>query len=227
VNLTLPLTGSSNVARADEAQPPVTISTRAPTTVTVARFEDIIAVGLQSLIESDPNLALIAAGVDLGDMAQTLERHRPDVAILNFGSLQSPAVIRELAGCFPDTRLLVLANNPSAAECRQLIGFGATACLAKSTEARDVLHAIYLASRGLNVLPSGTDTDAGDPTSAGTGPVPLTARETDVFELLQRGVSNGEIAAELGVGVETIRTHARHIYRKLGVSTRRELRPLA
>ncbi len=47
----------------------------------------------------------------------------------------------------------MLANNPSAAECRQVIGFGATACLAKSAEARDVLHAIYLASRGLHVLP--------------------------------------------------------------------------
>ena len=34
-----------------------------------------------------------------------------------------------------------------------MLAFGATACLAKSTEARDVLHAIHLASRGLHVLP--------------------------------------------------------------------------
>jgi len=89
---------------------------------------------------------------------------------------------------------------------------------AQSSEARDVLHAIHLASRGLHVLsPAGPDTyEPG-------GPAPLTAREADVLELLQGGRSNAEIAA-LSVGIETVRTHARHIYRKLGVSSRRELR---
>ena len=45
-----------------------------------------------------------------------------------------------------------------------------------------------------------------------------------MLELLQDGQSNAEIAAALHVGVETVRTHARNIYRKLGVSTRRDLR---
>ena len=45
-----------------------------------------------------------------------------------------------------------------------------------------------------------------------------------MLELLQGGQSNAEIAASLHVGVETVRTHARNIYRKLGVSSRRELR---
>jgi DNA-binding CsgD family transcriptional regulator len=45
-----------------------------------------------------------------------------------------------------------------------------------------------------------------------------------VLELLQGGHSNAEIAAALQVGIETVRTHTRHIYRKLGVKTRKELR---
>ena len=43
------------------------------------------------------------------------------------------------------------------------------------------------------------------------------------MELLQSGKSNAEIANELHVSVETVRSHARRIYRKLGVKTRREL----
>jgi DNA-binding NarL/FixJ family response regulator len=197
----------------------MTISSRQPVAVALARFEDIVSVGLQSLIESDANLALVATDVEPERVGAILGEHAPDVAILNFASLGSASELRELATAHPDTRLLVLANNPSAAECRQMIGFGVTACLAKSTEARDVLHAIHLASRGMNVIPGDTE-----PTVEPSGPVPLTARETDVLELLQHGHSNAEIAASLHVGIETVRTHTRHIYRKLGVSTRRELR---
>jgi DNA-binding NarL/FixJ family response regulator len=103
-----------------------------------------------------------------------------------------------------------------------MLAFGATACLAKSTEARDVLHAIHLASRGLHVLPPAVV----DPRNL-AGPELLTAREAEVLELLQSGRSNAEIAQLLNVGIETVRTHARRIYRKLGIRTRRELRARA
>jgi two-component system response regulator DesR len=190
--------------------------------VAVAQFEDIVNRGLQSLIDGDSHMCLVATDVSPEEMEATLSVQEPDVAILNFGSLSSPSELLDLHAAFPDVRLMVLANNPSTAECRQMIGFGATACLAKNTEARDVLHTIYLASRGMHVLPS-----AGEGGHDPSGPTPLTPREADVLELLQSGSSNAEIAAALCVGVETVRTHARHIYRKLGVSTRRELRPMA
>ena len=48
-----------------------------------------------------------------------------------------------------------------------------------------------------------------------------------MLELLQLGRSNAEIAMALSVGIETVRTHARSIYRKLGVRTRRELANLS
>jgi DNA-binding NarL/FixJ family response regulator len=198
------------------------IPNRQPITLAVAQFEDIVSRGLRALIDDEPNLRLVAADVLQEQLPSMLSDHRPDVAILNFGSLTSPGELRDLHADFPDTHLLVLANNPSAAECRQVIGFGATACLAKTAEARDVLHAIYLASRGLQVLPP-----AGTAGYEPSGPTPLTLREADVLELLQAGYSNAEIAGALHVGIETVRTHARHIYRKLGVSTRRELRPPA
>jgi DNA-binding NarL/FixJ family response regulator len=51
----------------------------------------------------------------------------------------------------------------------------------------------------------------------------LTPREADVLELLQRGQTNAQIAHELSIGVETVRTHARNIYGKLGITRRRDL----
>lgn len=192
---------------------------RSPVAVAVARFEDIVSRGLRALIDEDESLQLVAADIPHDQLEEMLATDRPQVAILNFGSLSSAAGLRELHRAFPETRLVVLANRPTASECRQMLAFGATACLSKSTQARDVLHAIHLASRGLHVLPPAY-VDIHDPAV----PDLLTQREAEVMELLQAGRSNGEIAATLHVGVETVRTHARRIYRKLGVRTRRELR---
>lgn len=192
---------------------------RPPVSVAIARFEDIVGRGLRALIDDDATLRLVAADVAHEELTSMLATHRADVALINFGSLRSASEVHDLHHRFPSTRLVVLANRPTSAECRQLLAFGATACLAKNTQARDVLHAIHLASRGLHVMPPAT---AEHPEVA--GPELLTPREADVLELLQSGRSNAEIAYALQVSVETVRTHARRVYRKLGVRTRRELR---
>jgi DNA-binding NarL/FixJ family response regulator len=195
---------------------------RPPVSVVLGQFEDIVARGLTSLIEDDPNLDLVASGIGREQLTSALAAYTPDVAIVNFGSLLSAAEIRDMHGEAPGTRLLVLANRPTAAESQQLLAFGATACLAKSSEARDILHAIHLASRGLHLLPplpAATAAAPGPP----SGPELLTPRESDVLEHLRAGDSNAQIAAALHVSIETVRTHARRVYRKLGVKTRREL----
>ncbi len=194
------------------------VATRPPVSVVVARFEDLVDRGLHALIEEYDHIELRARSVPHERVARTIAEHEPQVALLNYGSLRSPLEVRELVGAHPATHLVVLANRPSPAECNQMLAFGATACLSKETQARDVLNAIHLASRGLQVV---RRTEVDPPPSQ--GPELLTPREAAVLELLQAGRSNGEIAAELHVGVETVRTHARHIYRKLGVSSRRQL----
>src|SRR3954447_18353541 len=194
------------------------MATRDPITVVLGRFEDLVGRGLRMLLEEDENLEIVCADVDLDAMPIILAEHAPKVAILNFGSLRSPIEVNHLHQAHPDTRLLILASRPTPAECNQMLAFGATACLSKETEARDILTAVHLASRGLHVLPKN-----GAGATASMGPELLTPREADVLELLRQGRSNAEIALALHVSIETVRTHRRNIYRKLGVRTRREL----
>jgi DNA-binding NarL/FixJ family response regulator len=195
-----------------------------PVSVVVAHFEDLVARGLRSLLDEDDSVHVVAAGVAHDRLGAALAEHQPQVAIVNFGSLRSPIEVHELVTAHPATHVMVLASRPTAAECNQMLAFGAIACLSKETQARDVVNAIHLASRGLQVLPRA----AAEPVAVEpAGPELLTPREADVLELLQAGRSNAQIAAELHVGVETVRTHARNVYRKLGVRTRRELASLA
>ncbi len=195
---------------------------RGPVTVLLARFEDLVGAGLRSLIGEDSSLRVVAGDVALGDLDAAIAEHTPRVALLNFGSLRSPGEIRRLSAAHPLTHLVVLANHPTPGECAQLLALGATACLGKEVEGRDVLNTIHLASRGLHVLPHSTPATG----SAWLLPDLLTPREADVLEELQRGRSNAEIAMALSVSVETVRSHARSVFRKLGVKGRRELATL-
>jgi DNA-binding NarL/FixJ family response regulator len=196
----------------------------APVTLVSARFEDLVSIGLGSLIAEDPNLQLLANDVDLDRLEGVLDEHQPSVVLLNFGSLPNPAMIYQLHQGHPETRVVVLANRPSAAECNQMLSFGATACISKETQGRDIINAIHLASRGMHVLPRSAAADADHAEEIGI-PAPdlLTPREADVLELLQEGMTNAQIAHALSIGIETVRTHARNIYGKLGISTRRDL----
>jgi DNA-binding NarL/FixJ family response regulator len=196
---------------------------RSRVTVVAAKFEDLVAVGLRVLISEDPNLELLEENVPPAGIERAIERHRPAVALLNFGSLATPAQVFQLHQGFPETRIVVLANRPTAAECNQMLSFGATACLSKETEARDVINSIHLASRGMHVLPRSAAAAGGADTLGMQGSELLTPREADVLELLQDGATNAQIAHTLSIGVETVRTHARNIYRKLGISSRRDL----
>ena len=185
--------------------------------VAVGRFDDLLSRGLRSLIDADPSLDLLGDGVAHREASALIRDLRPAVAIVDARSLATPVEVRDLVTRHPGTQIVLLAEDPSRVESAQLLAFGAAACLAKDTQERDVLNAIHLASRGLQLAPR----EERGGTAAGL----LTPREADVLAHLQRRRSNAQIAADLHISVETVRTHARHIYRKLGVGSRRELVP--
>jgi DNA-binding NarL/FixJ family response regulator len=192
------------------------MSERDAITVAVGRFHDLQARGLRGLVDDDPTLELVASDIPHGQVSATLRSLRPQVAILDAGTLRSPVQIRDLASRHTRSHLIFLADRPSRVECAQLLAFGAAACLDKATQARDILNAIHLASRGLQLTPR--DATRSQPESS-----LLTPRETEVLAQLQQLRSNAQIAAELHISIETVRTHARSIYRKLGVASRRDL----
>jgi DNA-binding NarL/FixJ family response regulator len=200
---------------------------RKPITIVSARFEDLVSIGLQKLISEDTNLLLVENDVELEDLEDVLDRERPSVVLLNFGSLPNAAWVYQLHQSNPETRIVVLANRPTPAEANQLLSFGATAAISKETQGRDIINSIHLASRGMRVLPRQTAPAGGTEALERFDYLPeadiLTAREAEVLQLLQEGMTNAEIAHHLSIGIETVRTHARNIYRKLGISTRRDL----
>jgi DNA-binding NarL/FixJ family response regulator len=191
--------------------------------VVAGTFEDLVEIGLAVLIDDDDELELLAREVPMSELEDALAEHTPDVLLLNFSALSGPADVLTIHRRFPDTRIVVIANRPTVADCTQMLTFGATGCLSKETAAKDIVRAIHLASHGTHVLPRSAAVGG----SVGLRGAELTARESEVSELLKDGCTNAEIAERLSIGIETVRTHARSIYRKLGVPSRRELARVA
>src|SRR6476646_3029733 len=123
---------------------------RKQVTVVVARFDDLVTRGLRALVEEDTNLRLVGAGAG-SDLRALLRARKPRVAIIDVATLASPAEVRELCDGFPATRLVLLAERLSSAECAQLLAFGAAACLSRSTQTRDVLNSIHMAARDMQL----------------------------------------------------------------------------
>lgn len=190
-----------------------------PITVAIGHFEDLLALGLQTVLDADPTVEVVARGIDAERISVVLAAHRPRVAILDFDALRDAAQVRELTIAHPDTSFVLLGHWSTGSESAQMLAFGASACLAKDAQARDIRTALHLASRGIRVMPSSTSHFDADHTHDRL----MTTREGEVLLLLRDGRSNAEIALALEIGVETVRTHARNIFRKLGVSSRHSL----
>src|SRR3954471_1189202 len=153
---------------------------RSPVTVVAAEFEDLAKGGLRQLISEDENLELVASDVPLPQITGVIEDHTPAVVLLNFGSLPTPATVHQLHERHPETRIVVLANRPTAAECNQMLSFGATACISKETQGRDIINAIHLASRGMYVMPRSASSGLVETGGmARPGPDLLTSREAN------------------------------------------------
>jgi DNA-binding NarL/FixJ family response regulator len=188
-------------------------------TLLLGEFPDLLAYGLRALLREDERLDVLAADVPIDGLEAAIAETEPDVVLLDFGALRTPVEVHQLKENQPETHVVIVVDRATPAECNQLLAFGATAVLQRDTQRRDILTALHLASRGMHVLPGA----GGAIAEESYGPDLLTDREAQVLELLQQNWSNARIAAELTVGVETVRTHARNIYRKLGVTSRRDL----
>ena len=184
--------------------------------VVIGRFEDLLERGIRGVVEDEPSLALRASDVPWERLPAVLAQTAAAVAIADAAAPRLPSDVQELVRALPACRLVLIAERMSAAESAQLLRFGASACIARSAQRRDLVGAIHLAGRGMQLSPLQF--------AAPSAPrALLTARESEVLERLQAGRSNAQIASELHVSVETVRTHVRSIFRKLGVSSRREL----
>src|SRR5206468_7984015 len=136
-------------------------------------------------------------------------------------------IVREARDGTATTRVIVLTTFDYDEYVFRSLQAGASGFLLKRTRAEDLVDAVRTVADG-NALPAPERTRSLIAAfAAASGEAPraqfaetLTGREAEVLALLARGLSNAEIAENLNLSVETIRTHVKHVYMKTGARDR-------
>jgi DNA-binding NarL/FixJ family response regulator len=204
--------------------------TEAPVRVLLVDDDDLMRAGLKAVLSSDETVEVVGEAGD-GRIAVTQARAlRPDIVLMDvrMPDLDGISATREVLETSPDVKVVIPTTFEQDDYIFGALNAGASGFLLKRTGPEELLAAIHTVAAGDSLLsPSVTrtviDRMARQPTPQ-IGPnrllEELTPREREVLELVARGLSNGEIAAELVIEESTVKTHVKRILMKLRLRDR-------
>jgi DNA-binding NarL/FixJ family response regulator len=201
-----------------------------PVRVLLVDDDDLMRAGLTAVLSSDATIDVVGEAPDGRAAVERAIEVRPDVVLMDvrMPGLDGIAATRELLAVSPGVKVVVLTTFEQDDYIFGALSAGASGFLLKRTRPEELIAAIHTVAAGESLLsPSVTRTViqrvAGQPAPDAVAEArldELTARERDVLELMARGLSNSEIAATLVIEESTVKTHVRHILRKLRLRDR-------
>jgi DNA-binding NarL/FixJ family response regulator len=196
--------------------------------VAIADDQGMMRAGLRLLIDDEEDMAVVAEAVDGLSALATIREHAPDVALIDIRmpELDGIAVTRELVRQGSPTRVLVLTTFDLDEYVFDALRAGASGFLLKDAPADELLSAVRVLARGDALLSPSVTRRVIDKFGSLPAEEPppaideLSARETEVLQLVAQGLSNAEIADRLVLSHATVKSHVSNVLAKLGLRDR-------
>ncbi len=174
--------------------------------------------GIATLINSQPDMLLVAGASNGHEAMQSFREHQPDVVLMDLRlpdmtGIDAMIAIRKE---FPEARVIMLTTSEGDVEIQRALGSGAKSYVLKGMPPKELLEVIRQVHAGKKRIPGQiaahlaehyTDED-------------LTIREIEVLQQIAGGNRNRDIAERLFISEETVKVHIKHIMEKLGASDR-------
>jgi len=191
--------------------------------IVIADDHPIVRAGLAALFAPEDDIVIVAEAATAAEAVSAAERTSPNVVLmdLQFGQLSAETgadatrLIREFDAA---PYVLVLTNYDSDADILAAIEAGASGYLLKDAPPHELIAAVRAAAAGESALAPVIASRLLDRMRAPR--VSLSSREMQVLELVAKGRSNSQVAAELFVSETTVKTHLGHIFSKMDVTSR-------
>jgi two-component system response regulator DevR len=192
----------------------------------------IVRRGLRSILELEPDIAVVAEAGGRSEALRLLDRVRPEVILLDLKlsadhDAEGLELCSEILGRRPESQVIILSTFLDENLLNQALRRGAKAYVLKEVDVVELVRIVRAVARG----ESGFDgrsaemmrslvAHGGDAPGSGSD---LTAREREVIGLLAHGLTNREIGSRMFVSESTAKFHVHNVMRKLGVRRRAEV----
>lgn len=197
--------------------------------ITICLIEDIIEIqkGLQNIIESDPQLRLLASFTNAEEAIETIPKLLPDVVITDINLPQKSGIdcVSELKLQHPDIQFIMFTIYEDNDQVFDALKAGASGYILKNTPPEKILSSIIeLYDGGSPMSPKIARKVLSTFNAVSESHVQnlLSKREYEVLELLSKGHLYKEIADQLFISLSTVKRHLNHIYMKLQVQNKTE-----
>ena len=179
---------------------------------------DLVRKGVAAILDTEPDLCLVAEAKTADEALRSYRQHRPDVTLMDLRLPDKSGIetTREIRSEFPEARIIALTSYDGDQDIYRALEAGIRGYLLKDMVHAEVIRAIRTVHAGKRFIP----VEVTQQLSGFFPEVALTPREVEVLSLVARGLGNKEIADMLGTAAGTVKAHVQSILSKLGAKDR-------
>jgi DNA-binding NarL/FixJ family response regulator len=195
------------------------------TRILIIEHQTLVKIGVRTVLDAIEDLEIVGEAASGAEGFRLFRELKPDVTILSL-RLPDSCAIDTLDDYFAEetrARVLVLADTAGDAEISKALKKGALGYICKDISPAELVKAVRTVAAGKKYIPS----DIAEILSENIGSEELTPTETRILQQITAGKSNKEIAYNMNISENTVKTHVKNVFEKLGVSDRTSAATLA
>jgi len=195
------------------------------TKVAVVDDHGVVLAGLKFVLSRAEGMEVVATAESAEDILGFYEKAKPDVLLLDIRmpSVSGLDALETLRKSHPDAKVAMLTTSELEEDIFRALKLGANGYIPKDSRPAEIAKAVREIASGGRYIPE----DIQRIFDMRQGVKSLSARELSILQLAAKGFSSPEVAEMLGISVNSVKTHFRHIFEKMDVSDRTEAVTLA
>ena len=193
--------------------------------ILIADDHSVVRMGLASLLGTAKNIEIVGEAINGEDAVRKAMKLRPDVIVMDLvmPKKDGVAATEEIRSAAPETKVMILTTFGTSDDIARALKAGAIGAIMKSSTNRELLSAVQAVAAGKRFVSAEVEGIlANDP------PLPeLSQRQREILDSISRGLTNKDIAAQLDISLESVKSHIKVILEKLNAASRTEAASIA
>jgi len=188
--------------------------------ILLADDHSLVRIGLKTLLNAQPDLAVVGEASDGAEAVALYDRILPDVVIMDLMmiGMDGAEATRLIRDNHPDAKIVILTSYTTSADLARALSFGAVGAQLKGSSTDNLLNAIRSVVSGNTAI----DPEVQKLVRSQEPPPQLTERQAQILRAIVEGLTTDSIATQQGISASAVKQHVALICNKLGAATRAE-----